>query len=166
MTDPGPATKKDGLRFGIISDTHGHLDPRVREIFAGVDHIFHGGDIGFAAIIMELEEIAPTTAVLGNNDWGLDFKETESVSIEGWKAMAHHIVTPTNLHDSLKKRVTGFKPDLLIFGHTHKQFSERLGDVHYVNPGYSGKPRLGLARSVAIVEVRGGGLEVSFISLG
>lgn len=166
MTSPGPAERKAGLRFGIISDTHGHLDPKVRRIFDGVDHIFHGGDIGFASIIMELEEIAPTTAVLGNNDAGMDFKETESLTVEGWKTMVHHIVTPASLHDSLGKRVAAFRPDLLVFGHSHKQFSERHGDVLFVNPGYSGKPRLGLTRSVAIVETHGTGLEVSFISLG
>ncbi len=165
MSSPELGGRKGGLRFGIISDTHGHLDPRVREIFAGVDHILHGGDIGFASIVMELEEIAPTTAVLGNNDAGLDFKETESVTIGGWKAMAHHIVSPTGLHDSLRKRVMAFGPDLLVFGHTHRRFLEMHGGVLFVNPGYSGKPRLGLDRSVAVVEVRGAGLEVSFISL-
>jgi uncharacterized protein len=166
MTAPGPAVKQSGLRFGLISDTHGHLDPRVRNIFAGVDHIFHAGDIGFAAIVMELEEIAPTTAVLGNNDWGMDFKETESITVGGWKALTHHIVTPTRLHDTLQKRVSAFAPDLLVFGHSHKQFCEKHGDILFVNPGYSGKPRLGLARSVAIAETGASGLVVSFISLG
>lgn len=166
MTVPSPAAKQSGLRFGLISDTHGHLDPQIRKVFGGVDHIFHAGDIGFAAIIMELEEIAPTTAVLGNNDWGMDFKETESVTVGGWKTLTHHIVTPTNLHDTLRKRVSSFAPDLLVFGHSHKQFCERHGGVLFVNPGYSGKPRLGLARSVAIVETGPSALSVSFISLG
>jgi len=34
------------MKIGVISDTHGHLDPRVEKIFAGVDHILHAGDIG------------------------------------------------------------------------------------------------------------------------
>ena len=32
-------------RIGVISDTHGHLDPQILEEFAGVDHIIHAGDI-------------------------------------------------------------------------------------------------------------------------
>lgn len=34
------------MRFGVISDTHGRLDPKVLKVFAGVDRIFHAGDIG------------------------------------------------------------------------------------------------------------------------
>ena len=34
-----------GARIGVISDTHGYLDPQVLEEFAGVDHIIHAGDI-------------------------------------------------------------------------------------------------------------------------
>ncbi|NMD22197.1 MAG: metallophosphoesterase family protein, partial [Verrucomicrobia bacterium] len=49
-------------RLGIISDTHNFLDPQVKSLFAGVDHILHGGDIGLPRIIMELEAIAPVTA--------------------------------------------------------------------------------------------------------
>lgn len=34
------------MRFGVISDTHGRLDPKVLKVFSGVDRIFHAGDIG------------------------------------------------------------------------------------------------------------------------
>ena len=34
------------MKIGVISDTHGFLDPRVKKFFAGVDHILHAGDIG------------------------------------------------------------------------------------------------------------------------
>ena len=67
------------MKIGVISDTHGYLDPRVESLFQGVDHILHAGDIGYASIILELEFIAPVTAVNGNNDAELTFKETECV---------------------------------------------------------------------------------------
>ncbi|HVV72662.1 MAG TPA: metallophosphoesterase family protein, partial [Verrucomicrobiae bacterium] len=56
------------MRIGVISDTHNYLDPRVAEIFRGVEHILHGGDIGLPSILLELERIAPVTAVQGNTD--------------------------------------------------------------------------------------------------
>ena len=34
------------MKIGVISDTHGFLDPRIPTIFAGVDHILHAGDVG------------------------------------------------------------------------------------------------------------------------
>ena len=45
--------------IGVISDTHNYLDPRIPQLFAGVEHILHGGDIGQPAILLELEQIAP-----------------------------------------------------------------------------------------------------------
>ena len=51
------------MKIGVISDTHGHLDSKVFDIFKGVDRILHGGDIGPPVLILELEEIAPVTAV-------------------------------------------------------------------------------------------------------
>ena len=51
------------MRLGIISDTHGLLRPEVFEVFREVDHILHAGDIGSAALLDELEAIAPVTAV-------------------------------------------------------------------------------------------------------
>jgi len=34
------------ITIGVISDTHGFLDPKVAKLFAAVDHILHAGDIG------------------------------------------------------------------------------------------------------------------------
>ena len=71
------------MELGVISDTHGYLDPKIPRLFAGVGHILHGGDIGLPWLILELEQIAPVTAVLGNNDTGLDLRETELAELEG-----------------------------------------------------------------------------------
>ena len=56
------------MLLGIVSDTHGYMNPRVLELLQGVEHILHAGDIGDAAIIGRLSSIAPVTTVRGNND--------------------------------------------------------------------------------------------------
>ena len=61
--------RSPALRIGIISDTHGSLDPRAYTALADCDHIIHAGDICGPAILRELEALAPVTAVLGNNDF-------------------------------------------------------------------------------------------------
>ena len=58
------------VRIGVVSDTHGYLDPQVVETFAGVDHIIHAGDIMDAATLDALAAVAPVTAVAGNMDDG------------------------------------------------------------------------------------------------
>ena len=153
------------MKIGVISDTHGFLDPRVHEVFEGVDHILHAGDIGYPSIILELEHIAPVTAVLGNTDYGLDFKETEWVELEEIKFMVHHIVPPFTPDDELRARLVRTETSVLVFGHTHKPFAQSFNDVLLFNPGYSGKPRMGVDRSLGMFEVSDGNLSHRHIAL-
>jgi putative phosphoesterase len=153
------------VKIGVISDTHGYLDPKVESLFQGVDHILHAGDIGFASIILDLEFIAPVTAVLGNTDAELSFKETESLELGGRKIIVHHIVNPGELSDQLSRRIQRERPDLVVFGHTHKPYSETVNGIHFFNPGYAGKPRFGAERSVAILELAAGVFKPRFIRL-
>src|SRR5687768_3443014 len=152
------------MRIGIISDTHDLLDPRVPELFDGVDHIFHGGDVGLPWLISQLEEIAPVTAVLGNTDNGIALRETEVVQLDGRKFLIHHIVNPHAPHEVIARRIAREKPDVVVFGHTHKPFSERINGTLYLNPGSAGRARFNLPRTVAILET-GAELRVEFKSL-
>lgn len=153
------------MKIGVISDTHDFLDPRVQELFAGVDHILHAGDIGTVWITFQLEQIAPVTAVYGNTDNGLSFKETELVALSGQKFLVHHIVNPSALDEKLRRRIAKDKPQFVVFGHTHKPFDETLNGVRYFNPGYAGRPRFNQPRSIAILHVNGTGVEAEMISL-
>ena len=156
---------KRPLKIGVISDTHGYLDPRVEKIFAGVDHILHAGDIGYPSLILELEDIAPVTAVLGNNDAGLDFRESEIVELGGRKFFVHHIVNPHAPIETLAARIRKEQAEVVVFGHTHKKFSQTVDGILFLNPGYSGKPKLGAERSVAILHLEGKSLRTEFIPL-
>jgi len=153
------------MKLGIISDTHGHLDPRVEKIFAGVDHILHAGDVGPHSLLLELEGIAPVTAVLGNTDNWLNLKFTELVELAGRKFLVHHIVDPHELNDDLKARIAEERPDVVVFGHTHKPFCETIGGVLFFNPGYAGKQRFALERSVAILECDENAIRHKFVPL-
>lgn len=153
------------MKIGLISDTHGYLDPRIGKIFAGVDHILHAGDIGPDLIIAQLEAIAPVTAVLGNNDSSPCFPLTQVLTLGGRKFLVHHIVTPRELHSDLKARLDHEPPDAVIFGHTHKPFNEVIGGVHFLNPGYAGKPRFSQARSVALLELNAKEMRPRFVEL-
>ena len=61
------------MKIGIISDTHGLLRAQVFDVFQGVEHILHAGDVGDPDILTELAAIAPVTAVWGNVD-GMDLR--------------------------------------------------------------------------------------------
>ena len=153
------------MKLGVISDTHNYFDPKIPDIFKGVDRILHGGDIGLPWVILELESIAPVTAVLGNNDLGLDFKETELVRVDGKKVLLHHIVDFSRPETAIHKRINKEQPNVVVFGHSHRPLSETRGGIFYLNPGYAGKPRFNLGRSVAILSWSDAEMSVEFKSL-
>jgi hypothetical protein len=147
------------VRLGVISDTHGQLRPQVFDVFAGVDHILHGGDIGPLALLEELEAIAPVTAVYGNtDDWDLRARlpQVASVELDGFRIVVTHgdqfgSPTPEKLHDAFPDA------EIIVFGHTHRPLLTLVDVVVTVmNPGGAGARRFNLPPSVGIMELEPG----------
>jgi uncharacterized protein len=154
------------MKIGVISDTHNFLDPLIPELFEGVAHILHAGDIGLPWILTQLESIAPVTAVGGNTDDPvLRHDETKIAGLAGRNILVQHIVNPNAPTAKLQRFITSNRPDIVVFGHTHKRFCETIGGVLYLNPGYAGKPRPGLERSVAILHCSGKEIRVESFRL-
>ena len=147
------------MRLGIISDTHGQLRPEVYDVFAAVDHILHGGDVGKWEIMIELEALAPVTAVYGNTD-GPDIRarlpQVARTQIDGFDIVVTHgdqygSPTPGVLHDAFPAA------EIIVYGHTHKPLLELVDrTVTVVNPGSAGPRRFDLPVSVAILELEPG----------
>ena len=147
------------MRLGIISDTHGMLRPEVFEAFREVDHILHGGDIGEWDLIVELQTLAPVTAVYGNTD-GFDIRsrvpQVAEVELDGFPIVVTHgdqfgSPTPAKLHEAFPQA------DIIIFGHSHKPLLELVDKtVTVMNPGGAGAPRFSIPPSVGILELEPG----------
>jgi putative phosphoesterase len=147
------------VRLGIISDTHGLLRPEVFRAFEGVDHIVHGGDVGPAALLDELEAIAPVTAVYGNTDgWELRARlpQVATLELDGFEIVVTHgdqfgSPTPEKLHAAFPTA------EILVFGHTHRPLLTLVDVVvTAINPGGAGARRFGLPPSVGIMELEPG----------
>jgi putative phosphoesterase len=146
------------MRIGIISDTHGLLRPEVFDHFAAVDHILHAGDIGPAELLVELEALAPVTAVWGNTDsWDIRSRvpEVAQVELAGIDAVVVHgqqFGSPT------PERVAAAYPDarIVVFGHSHKAMIRQVGATLAVNPGSAGRIRFGVTPTLAIAEISNG----------
>lgn len=153
------------MTLGLISDTHGHFDQQIPALFAGVDHILHAGDIGGQAIIDQLSGIAPVTAVLGNNDYDPLYRDTEVIELNGHRILVHHIVSRPHPDRRLLERLVQVRAGLVLFGHTHQRHLELDGGVLWINPGYAGRPRHLVKRSVARLHLKRTGPEVEFLDL-
>jgi putative phosphoesterase len=137
----------------------------VQKIFAGTDHILHAGDIGYASIILELQLVAPVTAVLGNCDDHIGYPLFQTVELAQKKILVHHIVSPRELSDQVKTRIAKDRPNVVVFGHTHKKFAETKNGILFFNPGYAGKPKIGAERSVALLHLGDSEIRHEFIAL-
>jgi hypothetical protein len=162
------APKTPPLRIGVISDTHGYLDPAVLGHFAGVTHIIHAGDIMDPQVLVALESVAPVTAVAGNLDTGelAERLPREAVGkIGGVRFVVSH--KPKRLFKRLGAgRIAGRPPDLVIWGHTHVPSASWVDGALYLNPGTASSPEEeDDGPTVAVVEREAAGLAVRFIPL-
>jgi putative phosphoesterase len=159
------------MRIGIISDTHGSLPSAVHEAFAGVEHIFHAGDIGGQAILDELEIIAPVTAVIGNCDYFGDYltaEESATCTLDGTRFYMTH--TPSHAEEALRGRGDippgAPLPHICIHGHTHIPRREVKGPVLMLCSGSPVRPRGGSSPTVLLLEAKDGqviSLEEAFL---
>ncbi|HEX6134929.1 MAG TPA: metallophosphoesterase family protein [Longimicrobiales bacterium] len=157
------------MRVGLISDTHNQLRGAVFRAFDGVDLILHAGDVGSADIIVELETIAPVHAVMGNTDSPAlrpRVRDELELELEGCRVIVvhgHAFGSPSApvLHAAYPET------DVIVYGHTHRQRIDRIGDCIVVNPGAAGPARFDLKPSVAVMTlVRGESPAVELIALG
>jgi len=96
----------------------------------GADHIIHGGDIGDPAILEALREIAPVTAVRGNNDrerWARAVPERAELKLGAVAIYVLHNVAELDVDPAGRYRV-------VVAGHSHKPMIEERDGVLYVNP--------------------------------
>ncbi len=110
-------------KIGLLSDTHGFIDPKIYTYFSEVDEIWHAGDVGTLDVIDELRKFKPLRGVYGNiDDYNIrkEFPEFIRFNCEDVEVLITHIggrpgkfSTPTLLE--LKKGI----PKLFICGHSH-----------------------------------------------
>lgn len=154
------------MLIGVLSDTHGRFHPAIAHHFAGVERIIHAGDIGSEAVLERLRAIAPVTAVTGNVDWGgpLDRRlpRSQRLELEGCRLYVTHIGDdPVRLCT----RLPDPRPDVYIFGHTHRALLEEHDGVLFLNPGAAGAPRFGLPASLALLRITQGRATAEIVPL-
>ena len=157
------------LRAGIVSDTHGFLDPRVLRLYTGVDLILHAGDVGEASILDELSEAAPVIAVRGNVDEGPALEhlpESVSLSVAGLSIYMTHIFTAPGQGPG-DPVPPGAR--VVIFGHSHIPLLQESGPpatpVLYFNPASAGRKRFGKPRMAGMLTIGPDGVHAEHLDL-
>jgi putative phosphoesterase len=147
---------------GLIADTHGLLRPEALAALRGVDAIIHAGDIGAPEVVERLAEIAPVTAVRGNNDrgaWADTLAATETLEIGGVRLYVLHDVKEL----ALDPRAAGLAA--VIAGHSHQPRLQEHAGVLFVNPGSAGPRRFRLPVAVGRLTVDDGRVRGRIVEL-
>jgi putative phosphoesterase len=126
----------------VLSDSHltqgiDGVAPEVLTAVARADVVLHAGDITSRQALAELEAMAETYAVLGNNDRDLSalLPESRLLELGGVRiAMVHDSGTRAGRPRRLHRRFPD--ADLVVFGHSHVPVDEVGEDGQLLfNPG-------------------------------
>ncbi|EIF30528.1 phosphoesterase, MJ0936 family [Burkholderia sp. Ch1-1] len=154
-----PSTR---TRVGLISDTHNLVRPEALQYLAGCDAIIHAGDICNEAVLEALRQIAPVTAVRGNNDtgdWAASLPTHATLTVQQVTILVVHDIADVGTDP----RSEGI--GVVVTGHSHKPSISERDNVLFVNPGSAGPRRFKLPVSAAILIVEGASVTASFDSL-
>ena len=162
------------MLIGVISDTHiperaASLPPDAFDAFREVDRILHAGDLTDISVLAELEAIAPVAAVFGNMD-GPEarsrLKEKAVLEIGGARiGLAHGSGKPDDLPERMRLAFGRDEVDAVVFGHSHRAFSQRLDGVLMFNPGSPTDTSFGRNRSVGLLRIGPDGIETKIVPI-
>ena len=132
------------MRILVLADTHNHLPPKLDELAAGVDEIWHLGDVVAPSLLDSIGKIGPpVTIVRGNCDTSFDWPLLVDLERNGVRFRLTHI-PPDRPPENV---------DVLLHGHTHVPRDEMLGGVRFLNPGCVTRPNRGAPASTAHLEI-------------
>ena len=131
-------------KIGLLSDTHGFLDPKLFVFFKDCDQVWHAGDFGNLETADQLAAFKPLKGVYGNID-GHKVREIYpkhlKFRIEDVKVWITHIGGYPGRYDkSVKPGIYDDPPTLFISGHSHILkviYDKKIGTLH-INPGAAG----------------------------
>lgn len=131
-------------RIGLLSDTHGHVEPRVLEFFKNCDEIWHAGDIGNLETADAFASFKPFKAVYGNIDnheIRRDYPKHQRFFCEKVDVWITHIGGYPGRYDrNVMPEIFNHPPKLFICGHSHiaKVINDPKLRLLHINPGAAG----------------------------
>ncbi|MDP2941614.1 MAG: metallophosphoesterase [Candidatus Omnitrophota bacterium] len=151
------------MRIGVLSDTH--IPTRAQEIPAGilaefkkVDMIIHAGDLVDLTVLEKLKSAcANVKAVRGNMD-SEEIKallpEKEIIKIADYRVgVMHGYGKPGGLIDFLTAAFKKDAVDMIVFGHSHSGFNEKINGIIFFNPGSATDKICSPYNSYGIIEI-------------
>lgn len=130
--------------IGLISDTHGTFDDKIRGFMEPVDELWHAGDFGTLECADAIAAFKPLKGVYGNcddRDIRLDHPHHRLFMCGGMKVLMVHIGGYPGRYDpGARALIDEMRPDIFVCGHSHilKVMNDASRKMLVVNPGAAG----------------------------
>ena len=151
------------MYIGLISDTHGVFDDRIRDFLAPVDEIWHAGDFGGGMELAEkIAAFKPLMGVAGNCDnYNLRYVHPlhRFFDREGVKILLTHIGGyPGRYAPRARDLLDRYHPDIFVCGHSHilKVVRDTRRNMLVINPGAAGIQGFHVVRTALRFKIESG----------
>ena len=135
------------MYIGLISDTHGVFDARIREFLEPVDQIWHAGDFGGGMeMAAEIARFKPLHRFF---------------ECEGMKVLMTHVGGYPGRYDvRAKALIDKYKPDIFVCGHSHilKVVRDPRRNMLVINPGAAGIQGFHIVRTALRFKIEQGNI--------
>ena len=149
------------MKLVVLADTH--IPDRYADIPASLvkelkkaDWIVHAGDFTSLEYYHKIKTIKPMKAVLGNLDapeLGKILKTKEIFAFQKFKiGLIHGFGMAEKILENVKKSFDDTY-DLVIFGHSHNPYNEKIGKTLFFNPGSPTDKIFAVYNSYGIIEI-------------
>ena len=148
-------------KIGLLSDTHGYIDEKMKSFFSDRDEVWHAGDFG-ADVNEELEKLWLVRGVYGNIDGQklrTIYPENNRFTCEGLNVWMTHIGGyPGNYDSKIRSEIQNNPPGLFICGHSHilKVIPDKNLNLLHINPGAAGKSGFHIMRTMVRFQIENG----------
>ncbi len=161
------------MKIGVLSDTHLRTPDQSLEfildiVFAETEMILHAGDIVSAKVLSRLEE-SGVIAVCGNMD---DYEvagslpQSRIIDAAGKRiGLIHGWGSKEGLEWRIVRRFEDPRPDVIVYGHSHVPFWDRVDGVLMFNPGSAATGGYRATGTVGLIEIDGEKIEAKHISV-
>lgn len=148
------------MRVGVVADTHcppASLPIHLLRKLSVVDLIIHAGDLVTLDVLRQLQALAPLEAVWGNNDDDevrAHLRERLDLRLNGHRVEVVHGHQGRTAVQTARRMARSIEGEaVLIFGHSHQAFTERVGGAQLLNPGSPTQSRFSRRKTYATLAI-------------
>jgi len=145
------------MKIAVISDTHRCIEKLINNLEnKKLDIIIHLGDYIKDAEVIEDELGVEIIKVKGNCDIRENDAQDEIIlNLKDRKVLLTHghKYNVKFTFENLCYRAEEIEADIVLFGHTHRPFNQKIDDILFFNPGSPTNPRNTKDKTYGIIDI-------------